>query len=513
MHRFAHLSTATGLALFGAVLGWRFSGIAFLGWDAYPILAAAGPGSETGLLGIFGRPMADGLLPMSFYRPLLSLSIALEWPLWGLDAAGYVVTNAALFGLSGLTLHALLLRFGATWPMALGAILFFILHTVVPDVVPYLPRRPELLCTLFVLVALLLDHLGRYAPPGSRSTVISRALIAGAWLATAAAALSKETAIVLPVLIATARWLFPAPERHGSSRSPRAQALRGFAAHGAVLAIVLVLRLQTLGSLGGYPDSDVTLLPELWLKTVAKVLLGVFLAGDVLPSIALVLLVLGIAVLSWQKAATAPTSRLAALLAWLGPSRARLAAFAVVWILSLATVYAAAARLSPWYLLIVVCGAAIGFGLVIDLALSSLRKRASSRATPAAVLLGSALLLTSFAAGSPLVRPPEEFRHASRELDSFLGQLEEHIRQAPDDPMQRARTFAGSYPRLVIGSGGRQVPVLVAHSLAGWARIAFPRRRIVFLSRDQHLAEPPPEATVVELGRGIHRNLRDKTSE
>ncbi len=501
--QFADVAVAAGLAVVAIVLGLRFSEIGFLGWDAYPILAAAGPGSADGLLGVIGRPLADGLLPMSFYRPLLSLSVALEWPLWGPAAGGYAAVNAALFGLCGLVLHVLLRRFGATRQMALAAVLFFILHPVVPDVVPYLPRRPELLCTLFVLLALQLDHRGRFDP--------SRASIAGAWLATVAAAGSKETAIVLPILIAAARWLFPAPGR------PLLQAARGFAAHGVVLAAALLLRLLTLGGLGGYPDSDVTQLPGLWLRTLAKTLLGVFLPGGVLPSIGFASLALGVAFMVVQPGRGSVTSWRAALRARLGPHHLRPGAFAALWILTFATVYAAAARLSPWYLLIVVCGAATGFGLMLDLAFSTIRSNAPGRSAATAALLGGVLLLASFAAGSPLFRPLEEFQHASRDCAAFLGELEERIRQAP-----AGRIEAGPYPRLTIGAGGRQVPVLVPRSLPAWARIVFPQRHIVFVSRGEYftfaplrgdVAEPVPAGvTVVVLGGGIHKSTASDES-
>ena len=42
---------------------------------------------------------------MSFYRPVLSLSIALEWPLFRLAAGGYVAVNAAF--LYSTTLEAM----------------------------------------------------------------------------------------------------------------------------------------------------------------------------------------------------------------------------------------------------------------------------------------------------------------------------------------------------------------------------------------------------------------------
>ncbi len=473
-----------------AVVGLRFSEIGLLGWDAYPILAASRSGSAGGLLAVLGQPLAGGLLPMSFYRPLLSLSVALEWPLWGLSAGGYVAVNAALLSLCGLALYRLLLRFGGTRSAAVTAVLFFILHPVVPEVVPYLPRRPELLCILCVVLALQLDHRGRFAS----SPASSRTSILGALLATAAAVGAKETAIALPFLIAAARWLFPAP-----GRTPWRQAARGFAAHGAVLAAMLLLHLRALDGLGGYPDTDVTQLPGLWLRTLAKTLLGVFLPEHPMKAPAafgLAALALGIVLLAYRRTAcrheSEPKVRV----------HGALAGFAAIWIVTLATVYAAAARLSPWYLLIVACGAAIGFGLAFDLALSAVRNGTPGRPAAVAAVLGGSLLLASFAADSPLFRPLEEFRQASRDSAAFLGALEQRIRRTAAGD----RIAAGRYPRLIIGPGGRQVPVLVPHSLPGWARIVFPERRIIFVARGDAVDQSfPPDVTVVKLGRGIHK--------
>ena len=194
----------------------------------------------------------------------------------------------------------------------------------------------------------------------------------------------------------------------------------------------------------------------------------------------------------------------AGMAAWIGPDRMRLTALGGIWILALATVYAAGARLSPWYLLIAACGAAIGFGAAIDVAVSSLRARTLDRPPAVAAVLGGTLLLASFAAGSPIFRPAAEYRQASRDSAAFLGALEQRIRQTPAG----GRIDAGRYPRLVIGPGGRQVPVLVPHSLAGWARISFPERRIDFVASHEFEEGTASDCvTVVTLNGGIHRDL------
>ena len=479
--RTADAMAVLGLAAIVVVFSLRLAGLGFLGWDAYPIVAACRPDSPDWLLDAVTKPLADGLMPASFYRPLLSLSVAIEWPLWGLSAGGYLATNAILFGLCGFALFRLVSRFGGSRRGALATLGFFVLHPVVPDVVPYLPRRSELLCVLLVFLALLLDHHGRFRP--------SRAAIAGTWLTAAAAMGGKETAVALPILIAGARWLFPAPGNHRLW-----PAVRGFLAHAAVVGAALLIRLRVLGGAGGYPDTDLTRWSELWLRTLAKTLLGVARATDSLHLVAVVvILAAGVALLVARRAEV-------------GRDRWRLAAFTAVWTVTFATVYAAAGRLSPWYLLIVAAGVAIGFGALVDLAAAAIRD-GGGRPAAAGVLLGCGLLLASFATRSPLVRPLEAFHVASHDGAAFLGALERRVRQAPAG----GRVDAGRYPRLVIGSNNRQVPILVPHSLPGWARIVFPERDLVFVSRGDGIAEPPPVgATVVVLGGGDHKRTAER---
>ncbi len=446
---------------------------------------------------ILSQPLASGLLPMSFYRPVLSLGVALEWPLWELSAGGYVAVNAALFGLCGFTLYGLVRRYGSR-RAALAAVLFFVLHPVVPDVVPYLPRRPELLCCLFVLVSLHLDHRGL-----DRRECVGRSRVStfGSWLATAFAVGSKETAVVLPILIGAARFLLIEPEDRRKWASLRLAA-SGLSAHLAVVAAVLLLRFRVLGDLGGYPDTDVTQLPGLWLGTLAKTLLGVFVPQHSAKLAA----AFGCVVLGFGFGLFAAGRRRAPRVVW--PPGLRLVAFAGLWILALAAVYAAVARLSPWYLLIAVCGGAIGLGGVLDGVLSGYRKHFVGRSSAICAVAGVTLILASFGVGSPLFRSQAAYRQASLDAAVFLESLEQRILESPVG----GRIEAGEYPRLVIGPGRRQVPVLVAHSLAGWARITLPGRRLEFVSWRDPVRPVPADTTVVVLGGSIHRNLESSES-
>ncbi len=480
------VAVAVGLFLAAVIIGLRFSSIGFLGWDAYPILAASRL-ETAGIRDILSQPLAGGLLPMSFYRPALSLGVALEWPLWGLSAGGYVAVNAVLFGLCGLALYGLVTRLGSR-RAALAAMLFFVVHPVVPDVVPYLPRRPELLCCLFVLASLLLDHLGCAGR--------SRVATFGSLLATVLAVGSKETAVVLPILVGGVRYLFIEPVE-GRRRARFRLAMVGLTAHLGAVGAVLLLRFQVLGDLGGYPDTDVTQLPKLWLGTLAKTLLGVFLpqhSAKLLAVLGWVVLGLCWGLLAVRRGRASQAS---------GASRLRLVVFGGLWLVALATVYAAAARLSPWYLLIGVCGGAIGFGGLLDAALSASRGRSVGRSPALCAVAGATLLLASFGFGSPLLRSQAAYRLASLDAAIFLDNLEQQILASPAD----SRIEAGKYPRLVIGPGRRQVPVLVAHSIAGWARIVFPDRRLIFVSWRDPVGPVPAGTTVVVLGRSIHRNL------
>ncbi len=98
-------------------------------------------------------------------RPLVNLSLALNYQLSGLSAWGYHAFNLVIHLLAALTLFGLVRRtlelpklrmsFGVqAWPVALAAALFWMLHPLQTESVTYVVQRAESLMGLFYLLTL-----------------------------------------------------------------------------------------------------------------------------------------------------------------------------------------------------------------------------------------------------------------------------------------------------------------------------------------------------------------------
>ena len=102
-------------------------------------------------------------------RPVLNLSYAIDFAVWGPNSFGFHLTNVVLHGLNGVLLFRLAVllasdgrrgRADETFPLrshaaGLGAALPFVLHPMMTSAVTYVAGRSEVLCTTFFLVAFL----------------------------------------------------------------------------------------------------------------------------------------------------------------------------------------------------------------------------------------------------------------------------------------------------------------------------------------------------------------------
>lgn len=129
------------------------------------------------------------------YRPLYWVSLALDRRLWGLDASGFHFTNLLLHWINGVLGFLLLRRLRvAPWTAAVAALLWLGLP-INTEAVAWVSARGYLLCTCFVLLALLAAdgylHRGR-----------SWLLLAAYFVASFAALLSHEEGVlVLPLTL------------------------------------------------------------------------------------------------------------------------------------------------------------------------------------------------------------------------------------------------------------------------------------------------------------------------
>lgn len=89
------------------------------------------------------------------YRPLYWISLALDRRLWGLDASGFHFTNLVLHWINGVLAFLVLRRLRVVTGTAAVAALFWLGLPINTEAVAWVSARGYLLCTFFVLLALL----------------------------------------------------------------------------------------------------------------------------------------------------------------------------------------------------------------------------------------------------------------------------------------------------------------------------------------------------------------------
>jgi len=140
------------------------------------------------------------------YTPLTWITLGLDYVLWGMDPAGYHLTNLFLHMVTALAFYFLtlqLLRFAtgsagedeALWVGAAFAALFFSVHPLRVESVVWITERRDVLSGLFYVLTILTylrahDRVGR----GTRWYCASVVLFA-------CALLSKSMAVSVPVVL------------------------------------------------------------------------------------------------------------------------------------------------------------------------------------------------------------------------------------------------------------------------------------------------------------------------
>lgn len=121
----------------------------------------------------------------NYWRPVLSLSLALDYSLWGLNPFGFHLTNILLHALNAVLLYSLGKRLQNT-TCALFASLLFALHPIQTHAVNVISIRGDLLAAVFTLLCV--------------EAFFSKRLVLGLFLLLLAL-LSKETSMVLPAAL------------------------------------------------------------------------------------------------------------------------------------------------------------------------------------------------------------------------------------------------------------------------------------------------------------------------
>ncbi len=194
---------------------------------------------------VFSENILGGVKRMTaFYRPLQVLTYALDFRVWQLNASGYHLTNTLLHIGAALAVYLFLLVLAVPPRVALWAGLFFVVHPVHTEAVCYVSGRADPLAAVFIF--LCLTFYIRYVRRPRAG------LYAASMVFAAAALLSKEIALLLPLMV----LLY-----HVTSRT-RVKAA-GFLSLLALAAGYLVLRRAFSAHLAGEMDVTVPLLQRI----------------------------------------------------------------------------------------------------------------------------------------------------------------------------------------------------------------------------------------------------------
>src|SRR5262245_30415147 len=191
------------------------------------------------------------------FRPLVNVSYALDYALWGLEPFGYHLTGLLLHALNVALLSRLLAGMGAAGAgrgVAAFAAALFAVHPLGTETVGYVAARAELLCSSFFLASLLCFRSAFALASGAGR----RARLAAGVLAFAFALACKEVAAVLPLVLALYDLAFLPP---GDPRR-RGRFLRFYLPMLAVVAAGAALRLHGYRS-GEDPSAGLAFGPNL----------------------------------------------------------------------------------------------------------------------------------------------------------------------------------------------------------------------------------------------------------
>lgn len=133
----------------------------------------------------------------SYWRPVFSISLALDYSLWGLNPFGFHLTNILLHVINTVLLYLLGKKLQNSTSAGLFASLLFALHPIQAHAVNVVATRGDLLAALFSLISL-------HAFFSKRTIPFAIALML--------ALLSKETSIVFP-LAALFAWIIIPTDR------------------------------------------------------------------------------------------------------------------------------------------------------------------------------------------------------------------------------------------------------------------------------------------------------------
>jgi hypothetical protein len=425
---FPGLGWAPLVTLVVAVLGvyLRFLDAGFVGTDTLPAVQSNRVQAWSDLVGFWTRPLMAGtdfaVSQALFYRPIASVSFALDFALWGPDPVGYHLTNALLQVAATVLAYALLREMRLSRGAALLGAAVLAFHPTMATAVPVIARRYDALSAalLFGSLALLCRGAGRAGPARLSPPVGALSLARGDHLSSLAlfvgSLLAKESAFgalpLLPLVVFAAR---------------RVLHLRVLAPYVLAAGVVFVGRYLVLGSLGGHRDVDVLSLNfEEYRVMLDRYVFFIFWPfRHLYPE----------RTLGWAFLLACMAALLVGAL-WLADRRTRLlVAAGLVWAAWFGAFFILLRHVAgPWYMYYPLLGLGLAIGASADAVWRSLTQRVRWPETLGGSLLAGLGLVYTLGSltTSPLVRPYDQWHQAGAIMHQYLAEIATCTEGLPD---------------------------------------------------------------------------------
>lgn len=138
---------------------------------------------------------------LTWDRPLREFTYRLDYRIWGMNPLGFHLQNLLWHAANAVLVFHLLLRMGTGTRVAPAAALLFAVHPVNTEAVAWISGRKELLCLFFELLA-----CHAFLRADSPSPAARRGWFVVVIVSTVLALMSKQVAIMLPLLMALCAW-------------------------------------------------------------------------------------------------------------------------------------------------------------------------------------------------------------------------------------------------------------------------------------------------------------------
>lgn len=366
----------------------QFLGVGLVSTDWWPVVSTNRVENWSDFVRAFQEPIGNGdphfiKETARHYRPMATLSFALDYKLWGIDVpAGWQATNLLVH--LGVTLEVFVLARAlglARWSATLAAAIFT-LHPAIVGTVPAIARRHDTLSALFFLGAVILLIRGQRVLPGLLMLV---------------SILSKETSIAALPFVPLLLWVAGRPVRDCIFLAPPT-------------VIAIGMRLLAIGDLGGYGTATMpsfAAVPIYWEKIgkyFTELLYPLPIRPGTLASLALVVLLAVV---------------FGAAMALRGKERS-LALLALLWVYGFALFYGfLKVYAGSWYLYFPLVGAGIGVAALVQGGLAQRGQRSAWLPLGVAGAMCAVVL-----ASSPLITPYPDWRTATLLIDDYLHHVD-----------------------------------------------------------------------------------------